>query len=78
MVAELVAGAYREGVFGNEALDQNSPLYQEQVEYGIKVAKVVTALCVGYTGGDVDAALLAADNAARYKGSSQNSEFKVR
>jgi hypothetical protein len=66
VVAELVAGAYREGVFGNTPLDQNSPLYQDQVEYGIKVAKVVTALCVGYMGGDMNAALLAADNAARY------------
>jgi hypothetical protein len=66
VVGEAVASAYRNGTFGNTPLDQNSPDYEARVEYGVKVAKVVTALCVGYAGGDIDAAVCAAENAARY------------
>jgi hypothetical protein len=66
VVGEAMASAYRNGTFGNIPLDQNSPDYEARVEYGVKVAKVVTALCVGYAGGDIDAAVCSAENAARH------------
>jgi hypothetical protein len=66
VIGEAVAGAYRNGTFGNTPLDQNSPDYAERVEYGVKVAKIVTALCVGYAGGDIESAVTASENAARH------------
>ena len=44
VIGEIIGETYREGGFGNQALDQNSADYQERVEYGVAFAKMAAVM----------------------------------